>query len=118
MKKKAGAGAQLGPQSGPRRAGAGFWLLMAASTLVTGCLGFFWYVSPLALGFSDWPDDPGLLLRLYVLSWHWGIPALLVAQALALFLAWRGRRVGAGLVAVLANLGFAALISTIIALIG
>ena len=112
MKKKAGVGSRCGP---------GFWLLMAGSTLVAGWLAFFWYVSPLALGFSDWPDDPArrrLILRLYDISWHWGIPALLVAQAAALVLAWRGRRVAAGLVAPLANLGFAALIGTIIMLIG
>ena len=104
-----------------KKQGPGFWLLMAGTTLVAGWLAFFWYVSPLAIGFSDWPEDEArrrLILRLYDLSWHWGIPALLLAQAVALFLAWRGRRLAAELVAVLANLGFALLIGVIIGLLG
>lgn len=108
------------PEPGREGRALVFWLLMAASTLVAGWLAFFWYISPLTLGFSDWPDDPErrrLVLRLYDLSWHWGIPALLVAQASALVLACWGRRVAAELIAVLANLGFAALIGMVIALI-
>ena len=108
-------------RGGLPRGGLGFWLLMAGSTLVTGWLAMFWYMSPLALGFSNWPDDPGMrafVLDIYELSWRGGIPAVLLAQGLALVLAWRGRRVAAELVAVLANLGFAVLIGTVMALVG
>lgn len=104
-----------------KAAAPGLWLLMAGSTLATLGLAMFWYVSPLAVGFLDWPDDPArraLVLRIYDVSWRWGIASLLLAQAFALVLAWRGRRVAAELIAVLANLGFAALAGAVIAMLG
>ena len=83
-KKKIGAEAS---QYADRHGGAlMFGLFMAGCAFVSVWLALFWYVSPLAIGFSDWPDDPAqreLFSRLYDLSWHAGIPLLQMSQPAA-----------------------------------
>ena len=118
-KKKIGAEAS---QYADRHGGAlMFGLFMAGCAFVSVWLALFWFVSPLAIGFSDWPDDPAqreLFSRLYDLSWHAGIPLLLLSQPAAWLLAWRGWRIAAQLLSVLVIFGFLALILVIMRMPG
>lgn len=56
-------------------------------------MGFVWLLSPLALGFQAWPNDPAALKFAHVIFWfsYWvGLPLLLVGQAGSLLLAIKG----------------------------
>jgi hypothetical protein len=78
---------------GVRRAQfAWYW---AITTVVACCAAFVWYISPLGIGFADWPDEPlrSVVQAVYLGSYFVGIPALLGGQLLSLGLAvFRKRR--------------------------
>ncbi|AQS63459.1 hypothetical protein AGRHK599_LOCUS4871 [Rhizobium rhizogenes] len=70
-------------------------VFLFATTVVAFILGAVWYLSPLALGFSEWPSDPArrnLIVGLYDISYRAGIPVLIVAQILAIAMKIRGHQ--------------------------
>ena len=69
-----------------------FWL---ATTFVAFGMAFAWLVSPLGLGFGQWPSEPSLsvVMAVFHASYFVGVPLLLVAQGVSIGLAkfrrWR-----------------------------
>lgn len=58
-------------------------------------LGFMWYMSPLGMGFAEWPTDPNerqFALMTYQISYWVGIPLLLIGQVASGILALLRRR--------------------------
>ena len=70
-------------------------LYLAITTLLTLLASAIWYMSPLALGFAEWPADPDmadLAHLLFKLSHRFGIPFILAAQVFAIVMAFKGYR--------------------------
>jgi hypothetical protein len=65
-----------------------------ATTLVALVIGFIWLMSPLGLGFQEWPSDPvtrRIANAAYWLSFFIGLPLLLIGQVGSVILAMTGR---------------------------
>ncbi len=76
------------PQSSGIRTLLWIWLVLVV--LASALAGIMWYLTPLAMGFSQAaaPANPdGFALRLFMLSWHIGLPLLALGQLAALILA-------------------------------
>ena len=79
---------------------AGLWIWLVLVVLISGLAGIMWYLTPLAMGFSQAaaPTDPeGFAQLLFRLSWHIGLPLLALGQVAALILARRHLSVAAAL---------------------
>ncbi len=69
--------------------------LLAMVQAASWVFGFFWLMSPLGVGFADWPADEGrraLATQVYRFSFFVGLPVLVLGQVAALILWWNGRR--------------------------
>jgi hypothetical protein len=70
-----------------------FTLFFIVTTLIAIVFGIGWYMSPLALGFADWPADPVTrewAERAYHFSYFAGIPMLIAGQVASVVLNARG----------------------------
>ena len=79
---------------------AGLWVWLVLMVLTSVLAGIMWYLTPLAMGFSQAaaPTDPeGFAQLLFRLSWHIGLPLLALGQVAALILARRHLSVAAAL---------------------
>ena len=79
---------------------AGLWIWLVLVVLTSVLAGIMWYLTPLAMGFSQAaaPTDPeGFAQLLFRLSWHIGLPLLALGQVAALILARRHLSVAAAL---------------------
>ncbi|RJL10868.1 hypothetical protein [Paracoccus siganidrum] len=96
-------------------------IYLAATTLVAVLICLAWFMSPLGLGFAEWPEDPGqrrLALRLFEISYHLGLPVLIVTQLASAWLAARGRRKLAFLLPAMSIGSFGILIKLFLAQMG
>ena len=78
----------------------GLWVWLVLMVLTSVLAGIMWYLTPLAMGFSQAaaPTDPeGFAQLLFRLSWHIGLPLLALGQVAALILARRHLSVAAAL---------------------
>ncbi|MDP0928779.1 hypothetical protein Q0601_16465 [Paracoccus onubensis] len=69
-------------------------LTLALLIVISIPLIFFWYMSPLGMGFHQWPEDrekANQARSLYLISLNGGIPLLIFGQLTATALAFYGR---------------------------
>jgi small-conductance mechanosensitive channel len=95
-------------------------IFLVTTTIAAVVFSAVWYVSPLGLGFSEWPSEPGrrdLALTLFAISHRVGIPMLLIAQALAIVMAAKGYRRTALITPVLSLSVFSVCIATVLTLL-
>lgn len=65
------------------------WLVLVL--IASGLVGFFWYLAPLAMGFSGAHDGggPATGLTPFILGWYVGLPLFAVGQIAAFVWAFR-----------------------------
>jgi len=71
-----------------------FAWVQVITTLVALIVVPLWYMSPLGLGFADWPRDPltrNAAAAAYGFSFYIGIPLMLGGQVVAAILARKGK---------------------------
>lgn len=69
-------------------------LTLALLIVISIPLIFFWYMSPLGMGFHQWPADrekANQAQSLYLISLNGGIPLLIIGQLAAIILAFNDR---------------------------
>ena len=66
-----------------------FTLYWVATTLVAAGIAFLWWMSPVGLGFAQWPSEPikSIVMSVYQASYFVGIPLLIITQGIAAGLA-------------------------------
>lgn len=95
-------------------------VFLIMTTLAAVVFSGVWYLSPLALGFSEWPSDPArrdLTLTLFVVSYKFGIPTILIAQVFAIFMGAKGYWRTALIVPAVSLGAFSLCVGTVIALL-
>ncbi|MBA8841669.1 hypothetical protein [Ochrobactrum sp. RH2CCR150] len=68
-------------------------VFLVMTTLAAVVFSGIWYLSPLSLGFAEWPSDPArrdVALTLFGVSYKFGIPTVLIAQVFAIVLGAKG----------------------------
>jgi hypothetical protein len=76
--------------------------------------------SLVALGFSEWPSEPGqrdLARTLFATSYRIGIPALLISQLVAVVMGARGHRRAALIIPILSLSAFCLCVAMVLALL-
>lgn len=69
-------------------------LTLALLIVISIPLIFFWYMTPLGMGFHQWPEDrekANQAQSFYLISLNGGIPLLIFGQLAAIILAFNGR---------------------------
>lgn len=97
-----------------------FNVFFIVTTLFVIVFSVVWYMSPLALGFSQWPIDPvkrRWAESAYHISYFYGIPILIIGQIASVVLDIKGFHRLAFLIPTTAILLFAAIAGTVLLLL-
>jgi len=95
-------------------------VFLVMTTLAAVVFSGVWYLSPLALGFSEWPSDPerrDLALTLFGASYKVGIPTILIAQVFAIVMGAKGYWRTALIVPAVSLGAFSLCVGTVIAIV-
>lgn len=95
-------------------------IFLVVTTIVAVIFSLAWYMSPLALGFSEWPSEPGqrdLAQALFATSYRIGIPALLISQLVAVVMGARGHHRAALIIPILSLSAFCLCVAMVLALL-